>query len=278
MVSCPGLGSVVRLLDGLELPDGFALVMERAERCRDLWHLLEAGGSLPEPVARGLFRQVLQAVQHCTSRGVLHRRIKAENVLVDLASGEAKLIDFGCGTILQDTFYTWMAGRREYYLLEWILLGCYHGQPATIWSLGPSHQLVWRHLPFKTREGIVQGQLFFPPRVSQECQHLIRWCLYMEPADRPCPEDLVEHSWLQMPHVVQETAEIHPCAQLDPGAQQGPAAGVSWCSEKCPERFPAAVAWSRERGPGDASAGPRRVVEGAAQGSPSYWRSRGTGR
>ncbi|XP_056343735.1 serine/threonine-protein kinase pim-3-like [Oenanthe melanoleuca] len=147
MVSCPGLGGVVRLLDGLELPDGFALVLERAERCRDLWHLLEAGGFLPEPVARGLFRQVLQAVRHRTSRGVLHRRIKAENVLVDLASGEAKLMGLGCGTILQDTFYTWMAGRREYYLLEWILLGCCHGQPATIWSLGTLlYQLVWRHL------------------------------------------------------------------------------------------------------------------------------------
>ncbi|KAI1229517.1 hypothetical protein IHE44_0002180 [Lamprotornis superbus] len=57
MVSCPGFRGVVRLLDWFELPDGFALVMERPERCRDLWHLLDAGG----------FRQVLQAVRHCTA-------------------------------------------------------------------------------------------------------------------------------------------------------------------------------------------------------------------
>ncbi|KAI1229471.1 Serine/threonine-protein kinase pim-1, partial [Lamprotornis superbus] len=264
-----------RLLDWFELPDGFALVMERPERCRDLWHLLDAGGFLPEPVARGLFRQVLQAVRHCTSRGVLHRDIKAENILVDLATGEAKLIDFGCGTILQDTFYTqmsagaqpgsggsplcWHRGKREggregkgillqlaaakllfgtpqYNPPEWILFGCYHGQPATIWSLGILlYDLVCGHLPFKTSEDIVRGQFFIPLQVSRggdvpsrhgskkglgrwqlahkQCQHLIRWCLSMDPADRPCLEDLFEHSWLQNPQLAQETAEIHPSAQ-----------------------------------------------------------------
>ncbi|NXH51245.1 PIM3 kinase, partial [Rhabdornis inornatus] len=74
------------------------------------------------------------SMRHCTSRGVLHRDMKAENVVVDLATGEVKLIDFGCGTVLQDTFYTLIS--VEYNQPEWILCGCYHGQPATIWSLG----------------------------------------------------------------------------------------------------------------------------------------------
>ncbi|NWT94692.1 PIM1 kinase, partial [Urocynchramus pylzowi] len=85
----------------------------------------------------------------------------------------------------------------EYSPLEWIFFGCYHGQPATIWSLGILlYDLVCRHLPFHTNEDIVRGQLFFLPRVSQVCQHLIRWCLSMEPTDRPSLEDLLEHAWL----------------------------------------------------------------------------------
>ncbi|XP_053789821.1 serine/threonine-protein kinase pim-1-like [Vidua chalybeata] len=105
-------------------------------------------------------------------------------------------------------------GTPKYSPPEWILFGCYHGQPATIWSLGILlYHLVCGHLPFHTNEDIVRGQLFFPPRVSQECQHLIRWCLSMDPADRPSLEYLFEHSWLQEPCLAQETAEIHPCAQ-----------------------------------------------------------------
>ncbi|XP_077032439.1 LOW QUALITY PROTEIN: serine/threonine-protein kinase pim-1-like [Agelaius phoeniceus] len=215
MESCPGFRGVVRLLDWFELPDGFALVTERPERCQELWYFLDELGFLTEPVARGLFGQVLEAVRtHCSSCGVLHRHIKAENVLADLATGEAKLIGFGCGTILQDSFYTRMSGTLEYSPPEWILFGCYHGQPATIWPLGILlYELVCGHLPFHTREGIIRGQLFFPSWVSEECQHLIRWCLYMDPTERPSLEDLFEHSWLLDPHVAQETAEIHPSAQ-----------------------------------------------------------------
>ncbi|NWY34537.1 PIM3 kinase, partial [Pheucticus melanocephalus] len=199
-VSRPGFHGVVRLLDWFEVPKGFALLMERLQRCQGLWCLLHERQFLTEPVAWGLFRQVLEAVWRCSSRGVLHRHIKAENVPVDLATGEAKLIDFGCSTILRDTFYTRMSGTPEHSPPEWILFGCHHGQPATIWSLGILlYELVCGHLPFHSNEDIIRGQLFFPPWVSsfwflsEEFQHLIRWCLYMDPTDRPSLEELFEH-------------------------------------------------------------------------------------
>uniref|UniRef100_A0A674G7W7 Serine/threonine-protein kinase 1 n=2 Tax=Taeniopygia guttata TaxID=59729 RepID=A0A674G7W7_TAEGU len=109
-----GFPGVVQLLEWLELPNNIVMVLERPERSQDLLHFIRARRFLSEEVARQLFRQVLEAVRHCTSRGVLHRDIKPENILVDLATGQAKLIDFGCGTYLQDTAYTHFAGTLSY--------------------------------------------------------------------------------------------------------------------------------------------------------------------
>ncbi|XP_062367950.1 serine/threonine-protein kinase pim-3-like [Cinclus cinclus] len=199
-----GFPGVVQLLEWLELPSDILMVLERPERCQDLRHFIRARGFLSEEVARQLFRQVLEAVQHCTSCGVLHRDVKPENILVDLASGQAKLIDFGCGTYLQDTAYTHFAGTRSYSPPEWTRFGWYYGKPATIWSLGILlHQMVCGKHPFRRGRNISWNhQLSLPQRLSQDCQDLIKRCLSMLDIERPSLEDLLCDPWMQQIHEV----------------------------------------------------------------------------
>nr|XP_054506814.1 serine/threonine-protein kinase pim-1-like [Agelaius phoeniceus] len=169
-----GFPGVVQLLEYLELPNDILVVLERLEQCQDLQRFIGAQGFLPEEVARELFRQVLEAVRHCTSCGVLHRDIKPENILLDLHTGQAKLIDFGCGTYLQETAYTHFAGTRSYSPPEWTHFGWYYGKPATIWSLGILlQQMVCGEHPFRRGQNISwDHQLSLPQGLSQELVNL----------------------------------------------------------------------------------------------------------
>ncbi|NXE93351.1 PIM1 kinase, partial [Menura novaehollandiae] len=138
----------------------------------------------------------------CTSRGVLHCDIKTENIILDLATGEAKLIDFSCSMYIKDMLRRQHApgelclyptGTQVYSPLEWILFHCYHGHPVMIWSLGIQlYDTMCRFLPFIRDEDIILGHYLLPT-----CQHLIRWCLSTHLSDRPSLEDLFNHFWLQ---------------------------------------------------------------------------------
>ncbi len=94
------------MLDYYEKPKSFVLVMERPETCKDLFDLITERGPLPEGVARELFRKIAQTLKRIHATGVIHRDIKDENVLVDMKTGEPKLIDFGAGAFYRDTPFT----------------------------------------------------------------------------------------------------------------------------------------------------------------------------
>ena len=108
--SVQSIQGVIRLLDFYERAVFFLYVMERPSNCKDLFAYITEKGFLEEHVASDYFRQVVETVIACHQKGVIHRDIKDENILVDIGTGELKLIDFGSGALIKEGPYTEFEG------------------------------------------------------------------------------------------------------------------------------------------------------------------------
>ncbi|XP_049540937.1 uncharacterized protein LOC125954571 isoform X3 [Anopheles darlingi] len=193
---------ITRLYEVMESRNKIYLVTEHAAQGEIFDHLV-ANGRMKEEEAARIFSQIVSAVDYCHRHGIVHRDLKAENVLLD-TDMNVKLADFGFSNTFVEgqPLRTW-CGSPPYAAPEVFQGVEYDGPKSDIWSLGVVlYVLVCGALPFDgttlhdLRSVVVAGKFRIPFFMSQECEQLIRHMLVVEPERRYSLKQIAHHRWL----------------------------------------------------------------------------------
>ncbi|XP_066516623.1 serine/threonine-protein kinase SIK2a [Hoplias malabaricus] len=202
---------IIKLYQVMETKNMLYLVTEYAKN-GEIFDYLASRGRLSEVDARRKFWQILSAVEYCHERGIVHRDLKAENLLLD-AHMNIKIADFGFGNFFcpGKPLTTW-CGSPPYAAPEVFEGQQYEGPQLDIWSMGVVlYVLVCGALPFDgpslpvLRQRVLEGRFRIPYFMTEDCEHLIRKMLVLDPAKRLTLSQIREHRWM-----VQEVPSQRP--------------------------------------------------------------------
>ncbi|KAM6959094.1 MAP/microtubule affinity-regulating kinase 4 [Aplochiton taeniatus] len=196
--------NIVQLFEVIETEKTLYLIMEYASG-GEVFDYLVSHGRMKEKEARAKFRQIVSAVHYCHQKNIVHRDLKAENLLLD-ADSNIKIADFGfsneftMGSKL-DTF----CGSPPYAAPELFQGKKYDGPEVDIWSLGVIlYTLVSGSLPFdgqnlkELRERVLRGKYRVPFYMSTDCEGILRRFLVLNPTKRCTLEQIMKDKWMNV--------------------------------------------------------------------------------
>nr|XP_051704967.1 serine/threonine-protein kinase SIK3 isoform X4 [Oryctolagus cuniculus] len=220
---------IIRLYQVMETERMIYLVTEYASGGEIFDHLV-AHGRMAEKEARRKFKQIVTAVYFCHCRNIVHRDLKAENLLLD-ANLNIKIADFGFSNLFTpgQLLKTW-CGSPPYAAPELFEGKEYDGPKVDIWSLGVVlYVLVCGALPFdgstlqNLRARVLSGKFRIPFFMSTECEHLIRHMLVLDPNKRLSMEQICKHKWMKLgdadpnfDRLIAECQQLKEERQVDP--------------------------------------------------------------
>jgi len=208
--------NIIKFYDVSEEEGAMYIFMERGGKTLEKY-AEECGGEngMEEIVVRNLFLQIVNAISFIHSKGICHRDIKLENVLVDENSQKAVIIDFGfCGLVKNDSsVFSDSVGSPLFNSPEKIInqvsqiKSGYCGKSSDVWSLGVClYYMLNACYPFypygsmsmeELTQQILSTDVFLSPSLSNDANDLISKLLDKNPQRRITISQVLDHPFLK---------------------------------------------------------------------------------
>ncbi|OHT05848.1 CAMK family protein kinase [Tritrichomonas foetus] len=191
---------IIELFEILEDEYHIYYVMELASN--SLKSMILPGKPLSEERSRNIFIELTIALGYLhTELNIMHRDIKAENIMLDQKS-HVRLIDFGLSNFNLPGIKNTACGSPAYAAPEVISHEKY-SKSADVWSAGVLlYYMSTGYLPFmdqslpKLLSRIMEENVDIPSHVSPNLKDLIRKLLQKDPNNRISITDILLHPWI----------------------------------------------------------------------------------
>ncbi|KAG8344489.1 Protein tyrosine kinase Protein kinase domain [Trypanosoma vivax] len=203
---------VVQLIDVDESLSAYNIIMELAPN-GELFDRIVNSARFDEATARLYFQQLISAVHYCHGLDIVHRDLKAENLLIG-KNNELKVCDWGLSRYTREVAlendslvrFRSLAGSLDYQAPEILSGRGYEGSACDMWSCGAIlFFMLCGYLPFTddtdmlTKRRIVNCEYNKTNRyLSPDASDLIAHLLEVNPELRYSTEKVIDHPWFQV--------------------------------------------------------------------------------
>ena len=195
--------NVIYVYKVIDTPENYYIVMEYCKN-GELFEYISKKERLDEDEASSFFYQIINGVEYIHSKGIAHRDLKLENLLLT-EDNIIKIIDFGLSHEFngKDLLKT-KCGSPSYASPELIAQPFYDGFKSDIWCCGIIlYAMLCGYLPFDGDEdkdgkdvlfkNIIEGNLEFPKFISELAKDLIIRLLNVDAKERISIPEIKKH-------------------------------------------------------------------------------------